>query len=276
MPRPWRQWATQAQRLAGGTAHILSSPNPALLSFCASVPNIPAHRPPAGCCRYYGASGERRAQLPELQASAVDAACPLVAADPDEGVDEVLQLAAQPAVLALVDCCCGEEGMEVARGALAAAVEALPRAARFGLLSFGSQASSEPLSAVLCMAAAAAVAAAAAAAAACWHAAVGLLACSNRAALHSAHLAVAPGHASAAFCATPDLINPILRPAAAPSTTCAACAACRWAFTWRQATMPALCCMCLWVTARQLWKRQLRWVQCSPLSAAASRACWLP
>lgn len=63
---------------------------------------------PGPCCvrRYYGLSDERRAALPELAAPAVEALCPLVAADPDEGVEEVLALEAQPAVLALVDCCC--------------------------------------------------------------------------------------------------------------------------------------------------------------------------
>ena len=40
-----------------------------------------------------------------------------------------------------VDVCCGEEGVELVKSALAAAVEALPPGARFGLLSFGSQAS---------------------------------------------------------------------------------------------------------------------------------------
>lgn len=70
----------------------------------------------------------------------MDALCPLVAADPEEGVEDVLALEAQPALLALVDVCCSEEGLELAKGALAAAVEALPPAARFGLVSFGSQA----------------------------------------------------------------------------------------------------------------------------------------
>ena len=43
-------------------------------------------------------------------------------------------------VLALVDVCTGEEELELVKSALAAAVEALPPAARFGLLTFGSQA----------------------------------------------------------------------------------------------------------------------------------------
>lgn len=91
-------------------------------------------------CSYCGAAEQRRSTLPELCSPVVDALCPLVAADPEGGVGEVLALEAQPAVLALVDVCCSEEGLELAKGALAAAVEALPPAARLGLVSFGSQA----------------------------------------------------------------------------------------------------------------------------------------
>jgi hypothetical protein len=43
---------------------------------------------------YHGAT-EHRASLPELIAPTVDAACPLVAADPDEGIEEVMALEAQ-------------------------------------------------------------------------------------------------------------------------------------------------------------------------------------
>jgi hypothetical protein len=70
----------------------------------------------------------------------VDAACPLAAADPEEGREEVDALAAAPAVLALVDACWGGEGeAQAVASALAAALEALPPEARFGLVSFGSQ-----------------------------------------------------------------------------------------------------------------------------------------
>ncbi len=91
---------------------------------------------PSTCCRY-GLSEER---LPELHQTAVDAACPLVAADPDEGTEEVEALEATPTILALVDACWEEEGaLDAVKSALAAAVEALPPAGRFGLLTFGSQ-----------------------------------------------------------------------------------------------------------------------------------------
>ncbi|KAL4424007.1 hypothetical protein ABPG75_001308 [Micractinium tetrahymenae] len=95
--------------------------------------------------RYYGADEQRRAALPELCSPVVDTLCPLVAPDPEEGVEEVLALEAQPAVLALVDVCCPEEGLELVRSALAAAVEALPPTARFGLVSFGSQIGLHPV-----------------------------------------------------------------------------------------------------------------------------------
>jgi hypothetical protein len=66
-----------------------------------------------------------------------------VAADPDEGTDEVEAVEAAPAVLALVDACWegeeGEGGLEAVRSALAAALEALPACGRFGLVSFGSK-----------------------------------------------------------------------------------------------------------------------------------------
>lgn len=54
----------------------------------------------------------------------------------------VLSLSACSSLAAFqVDVCCGEDGVELVKSALAAAVEALPPGARFGLLSFGSQAS---------------------------------------------------------------------------------------------------------------------------------------
>ncbi len=43
---------------------------------------------------------------------------------------------AVPVYVALVDVCCGEEALELARSALQAALEALPAAARFGLVTF--------------------------------------------------------------------------------------------------------------------------------------------
>ncbi len=44
--------------------------------------------------------------------------------------------AAVPVYVAVVDLCCGEEALEVVRSALQAALEALPAAARFGLVTF--------------------------------------------------------------------------------------------------------------------------------------------
>lgn len=43
---------------------------------------------------------------------------------------------AVPVYLALVDLCCEEEALELIRSALQAALEALPAAARFGLVTF--------------------------------------------------------------------------------------------------------------------------------------------
>lgn len=60
----------------------------------------------------------------------------------------VAQLAAQvakaeqpavPVYVALVDVCCGEETLELTRSALQAALEALPPAARFGLVTYSHQ-----------------------------------------------------------------------------------------------------------------------------------------
>lgn len=90
--------------------------------------------------RYYGASAEWLGILPELRHPALDAACPLVPADPDEGTQEVEAVEAAPTVLALVDACWEEEGaLDAVKSALTAAVEALPPVGRFGLVSFGSQ-----------------------------------------------------------------------------------------------------------------------------------------
>lgn len=91
-------------------------------------------------CSYYGASAEWLGILPELRHPALDAACPLVPADPDEGTQEVEAVEAAPTVLALVDACWEEEGaLDAVKSALTAAVEALPPVGRFGLVSFGSQ-----------------------------------------------------------------------------------------------------------------------------------------
>ncbi|KAI3432284.1 hypothetical protein D9Q98_003844 [Chlorella vulgaris] len=101
--------------------------------------------------RYYAAGSQRRSALPELTQAALDAACPLVAADPDEGTDEVEAVEAAPAVLALVDAGWegeeGEGGLEAVRSALAAALEALPACGRFGLVSFGSKVTLHPVTA---------------------------------------------------------------------------------------------------------------------------------
>ena len=43
---------------------------------------------------------------------------------------------AVPVYVALVDLCCSEEALEVVRSALQAALESLPAAARFGLVTF--------------------------------------------------------------------------------------------------------------------------------------------
>jgi len=41
-----------------------------------------------------------------------------------------------PLYVALVDVCCGEDTLELTRSALQAALEALPPAARFGLVTY--------------------------------------------------------------------------------------------------------------------------------------------
>lgn len=46
-----------------------------------------------------------------------------------------------PVYLALVDVCCGEETLELTRSALQAALEALPPAARFGLITYSHRVS---------------------------------------------------------------------------------------------------------------------------------------
>jgi hypothetical protein len=52
-----------------------------------------------------------------------------------------LEQPAVPVYLALVDVCCGEEALELMRSALQAALEALPPAARFGLITYSSRVS---------------------------------------------------------------------------------------------------------------------------------------
>lgn len=83
-------------------------------------------------------------RLPELRADLVEMEC-----DPHEGLndsdsDEEEEVAkseqpAMPVYVALVDVCCGEETLELTRSALQAAVEALPPAARFGLVTYSHQ-----------------------------------------------------------------------------------------------------------------------------------------
>lgn len=137
---------TAGWEFAGGAVQGPASPAPArpIRQPDHSQPSAhlsPCPSPRLLCVRsYYGADEHRRASLPELGSPVVDVLCPLAAGDPQEGVEEVVALEAQPAVLALVDACCSEEGLELVKGSLAAAVEALPPAARFGLVSFGSQA----------------------------------------------------------------------------------------------------------------------------------------
>lgn len=52
-----------------------------------------------------------------------------------------LEQPAVPVYLALVDVCCGEETLELTRSALQAALEALPPAARFGLVTYSHRVS---------------------------------------------------------------------------------------------------------------------------------------
>lgn len=46
---------------------------------------------------------------------------------------------AVPVYLALVDVCCGDDTLELMRSALQAALEALPLAARFGLITYSQR-----------------------------------------------------------------------------------------------------------------------------------------
>jgi Sec23/Sec24 trunk domain len=50
-----------------------------------------------------------------------------------------LEQPAVPVYLALVDVCCGEDTLELMRSALQAALEALPPAARFGLITYSQR-----------------------------------------------------------------------------------------------------------------------------------------
>lgn len=49
---------------------------------------------------------------------------------------------AAPLYVALVDVCCGEEVLELVKSALAAALEALPSSALFGLITFSRKVTS--------------------------------------------------------------------------------------------------------------------------------------
>ncbi|KAK9831909.1 hypothetical protein WJX81_008153 [Elliptochloris bilobata] len=83
-----------------------------------------------------------RQAVPELRRALVEVQCDL-----DDEADSALQaegggameVAVAPVTLALVDAGGGEEWLELVRGALAAALEALPPTALFGLVTFGTQ-----------------------------------------------------------------------------------------------------------------------------------------
>lgn len=58
---------------------------------------------------------------------------------PVQDAEALTELPAQPVYIALVDICCGEEFLELVKSALLAVLEAVPKPALFGLITFSTK-----------------------------------------------------------------------------------------------------------------------------------------
>jgi Sec23/Sec24 trunk domain len=74
-----------------------------------------------------------------LRSAAGRQVCAVCDSGTQAGAASQLERPAVPVYLALVDVCCGEDTLELTRSALQAALEALPPAARFGLITYSQR-----------------------------------------------------------------------------------------------------------------------------------------